>query len=106
MTAAFATSTAVLPRVSVFLSVEEQQSIAQQAAHRLLMSTSAFLQTRLAKRRPIPRMEVMAYMTFCLPSTLVLSTRRMCWNSSPATSDCTGRHQTGLVRTQQTVRQR
>jgi hypothetical protein len=58
------------------------------------MSTSAFLHTRLAKRRPMPRMEVMAYMTFCLPSTLVLSTRRMCWNSSPAMSDCS-RHQVG-----------
>jgi hypothetical protein len=58
--------------------------------HRLRMSTSAFLQTRLEKRRPIPRMAVMAYMTFCLPSTLVLSTRRMCWNSSPARRDCAG----------------
>ncbi len=52
------------------------------------MSTSAFLQTMLANRRPIPLMAVMAYMTFCLPSTLVFSTRRMCWNSSPATRDC------------------
>jgi hypothetical protein len=33
-------------------------------------------------------MEVMANMIFCLPSTLVFSRRRMCWKSSPATSDC------------------
>ena len=79
--------------------------ICQQAAHRLLMSTSAFLHTRLAKRRPIPRMEVMAYMTFCLPSTLVLSTRRMCWNSSPATSDCAGRPKAGWWLMQQDVHQ-
>lgn len=55
--------------------------------HLLRMSTSAFLQTRLEKRRPIPRMAVMAYITFCLPSTLVFSTRRMCWKSSPAMRD-------------------
>jgi len=59
-----------------------------EGTHRLRMSTSAFLQTMLANRRPIPLMAVMAYMTFCLPSTLVFSTRRMCWNSSPATRDC------------------
>ncbi len=59
--------------------------------HRLFMSTSAFLQTTLEKRRPIPRIAVMAYITFSLPSTLVLSTRRMCWNSSPAMRDCAGR---------------
>jgi hypothetical protein len=41
----------------------------------------------LEKRRPIPRMAVMAYITFCLPSTLVFSTRRMCWKSSPAMRD-------------------
>ena len=54
----------------------------------LFMSTSAFLQTMLAKRRPIPLMEVRANMIFCLPSTFVFCTRRMCWNSSFATSDC------------------
>ena len=59
--------------------------------YRLRMSTSAFLQTMLANRRPIPLMAVMAYITFCLPSTLVFSTRRMCWNSSPATRDCEAR---------------
>ena len=46
--------------------------------HRLFMSTSAFLQQMLEKRRPIPRMAVRANMIFCLPSTLVFSTRRMC----------------------------
>ena len=51
------------------------------------MSTSAFLQTILAKRRPIPLMEVRANMIFCFPSTFVLSTRSMCWNSSFATKD-------------------
>ena len=53
----------------------------------LFMSTSAFLQTILAKRRPIPLMEVRANMIFCFPSTFVLSTRSMCWNSSFATKD-------------------
>ena len=53
----------------------------------LFMSTSAFLQTILAKRRPIPLMEVRANIIFCFPSTLVFSTRRMCWKSSFATSD-------------------
>jgi hypothetical protein len=55
----------------------------------LRMSTSPFLQVRLEKRRPIPLMAVRAYITFCLPSTLVFSTRRMCWKSSPAIRDCT-----------------
>ena len=63
--------------------------------YRLRMSTSAFLQTMLANRRPMPLMAVMAYMTFCLPSTLVFSTRRMCWNSSPATRDCRAACQVG-----------
>ncbi len=49
----------------------------------LAMSTSAFLQQMLEKRRPIPLIEVSAYMIFSLPSTLVLSRRRMCWNSMP-----------------------
>jgi hypothetical protein len=53
----------------------------------LFISMSAFLQTMLENRRPIPLMEVMANMIFCLPSTLVFSRRRMCWKSSPATSD-------------------
>lgn len=52
------------------------------------MSTSPFLQARLEKRREIPLMAVMAYMIFCLPSTLVFSTRRMCWKASPAMRDC------------------
>ncbi len=56
--------------------------------YRLLMSTSAFLQTRFANRRPTPLMEVKANMIFCLPSTLVLSTRKICWKSSFAMSDC------------------
>ena len=54
----------------------------------LFMSTSAFLQTMLAKRRPIPLIEVRANMIFCFPSTFVFRTRRMCWKSSFATSDC------------------
>jgi len=54
----------------------------------LFMSTSAFLQTMLANLLPIPLMEVRANMIFCLPSTLVFSTRRMCWNSSFATRAC------------------
>ena len=54
----------------------------------LFMSISAFLHTMLEKRRPIPLIEVMANMIFCLPSTFVFCTRRMCWKSSFATSDC------------------
>ena len=57
-------------------------------AHLLLRSTSAFLQQMLEKRRPIPLMAVRAYMIFCLPSTLVLSTRRMCVKLSLPTRDC------------------
>ena len=49
------------------------------------MSTSAFLQMMLAKRRPIPLIAVRANITFCFPSTLVFWIRRMCWNSSFAT---------------------
>ncbi len=56
--------------------------------YRLLMSTSAFLHTRFANRRPTPLIEVRANMIFCLPSTFVLSTRRICWKSSFAMSDC------------------
>ncbi|KAL0370503.1 UNVERIFIED_CONTAM: hypothetical protein Sangu_0368400 [Sesamum angustifolium] len=52
------------------------------------MSMSAFLHTILAKRRPIPLIEVKANMIFCFPSTLVFCTRRMCWKSSFATTDC------------------
>ena len=44
----------------------------------LFMSTSAFLQTMLAKRRPIPLIEVIANIIFCFPSTFVFCTRRMC----------------------------
>ena len=54
---------------------------------RFFMSTSAFLQQMLAKRRPIPLMEVRAYMIFSLPSTLVFSRRRMCWNSMPTSRE-------------------
>ncbi len=64
------------------------QARAAAAAHLFFMSTSPFLQARLLKRREIPLMAVMAYMIFCLPSTLVFSTRRMCWNASPAMRDC------------------
>lgn len=46
--------------------------------YRLLRSTSAFLQTKLAYRRPIPLISVKAYMIFPPPLTLVLSNRRMC----------------------------
>ncbi len=65
----------------------------EHTTYRLLMSTSAFLQTRFANRRPTPLMEVRANMIFCLPSTLVLSTRRICWKSSFAISDCNHHHQ-------------
>lgn len=58
----------------------------------LFMSTSAFLQTIFAKRRPIPLIEVIANMIFCFPSTFVFCTRRMCWKSSFATSDCQNHH--------------
>lgn len=53
------------------------------------MSTSAFLQTMLANRLPIPLIEVRANIIFCLPSTFVFRTRRICWNSSFATKDYT-----------------
>jgi len=46
--------------------------------HRLLRSTSAFLQTKLAYRRPIPLISVKANMIFPPPLTLVLRRRRMC----------------------------
>jgi len=61
-------------------------------ANLLFMSTSAFLQTMLANRLPIPLIEVRANIMFCLPSTFVFSTRRMCWKSSFATRDCTRNH--------------
>ena len=57
---------------------EARTSVQRDVAHLFFRSTSAFLQTMLENRRPRPLMEVMAYMMFCLPSTLVLSTRRMC----------------------------
>jgi hypothetical protein len=59
--------------------VRPEQAGARRAAHRLLRSTSAFLQAMFEKRRPTPLMEVRANMTLTLPSRLVLSTRRMCW---------------------------
>ena len=62
----------------------------QRPPHRLVRSTSAFLQQMLEKRRPMPLMAVRAYMIFCLPSTLVFSTRRMCVKLSLPTRDCTG----------------
>jgi len=58
----------------------------------LFMSTSAFLQQMLANRLPIPLIEVRANIIFCFPSTLVFSTRRMCWKSSFATRDCKQNH--------------
>ena len=59
--------------------INKRKSI--QSIYRLVTSTSAFLHTAVAKRRPIPLMEVRAYTIFFFPSMLVLSTRRMCWNS-------------------------
>jgi len=50
--------------------------------HRLLRSTSAFLQTMLAYRRPTPLISVKAYMILRFPSTLVLSRRRMCYGGN------------------------
>ena len=57
-------------------------------AYRLVRSTSAFLHTKFEYRRPTPLILVNAYMTFCLPSTLVLRRRRMNWkfDFSPVTS--------------------
>jgi len=46
-------------------------------AYRLFRSTSAFLQTRLEYRRPTPLILVKAYITFCLPSTLVFRRRKI-----------------------------
>merc|ERR1719382_1386640 len=46
---------------------------------RLFISMSHFLHTMLEKRRPMPRIAVSAYITFCRPSTFVLHIRRMCW---------------------------
>ncbi len=57
-------------------------------ANLLFRSTSAFLHTTLAKRRPTPLMAVRAKTIFCLPSMFVLSTRRMCWKSSCCTKAC------------------
>ena len=70
----------------------------------LFKSTSAFLQTILANRRPIPckwlfvnqfitmndqltLIAVNANITFLLPSMFVFITRRMCWNLSGITYD-------------------
>jgi len=67
----------------------------------LFMSTSAFLQTMLANRLPIPLIEVRANIIFCLPSTFVFSTRRMCWKSSFATTDCNQDHiKSSILQTQ------
>ena len=62
-------------------------------AYRLFRSISAFLQTKLEYRRPTPLILVKAYMTFCLPSTLVLRRRKMNWkfDLSPLTSDMMGK---------------
>jgi hypothetical protein len=43
----------------------------------LCASIPAFLRAMLAKRRPTPLIEVKAYMTFLLPSMLVLQIRKM-----------------------------
>ena len=83
-------------------------------SYRLFKSTSAFLQTKLEYLLPTPLILVRAYMTyevapvsppcpsrkglcakcrtFCLPSTLVLSRRKMNWkfDFSPDTSDMMG----------------
>lgn len=48
------------------------------STYRLLRSTSAFLQTKLEYRRPIPLISVKANMIFPPPLTLVLRRRRMC----------------------------
>jgi hypothetical protein len=47
--------------------------------HRLLRSTSAFLQTKLEYRRPTPLISVKANIIFRFPSTLVFSKRRICY---------------------------
>lgn len=46
-------------------------------SYRLFRSTSAFLQTKLEYRRPTPLILVKAYITFCLPSTLVFRRRKI-----------------------------
>ncbi|CDJ68784.1 hypothetical protein ENH_00058130 [Eimeria necatrix] len=43
---------------------------------------SAFLQIKVLILLPIPRIAVRAITTFSRPSTLVFSTRRMCWKSA------------------------
>jgi len=53
----------------------------------LLRSTSAFFNTMLENRLPIPLMAVIANMTLRLPSILVLRIRKMCWNFSGMTKD-------------------
>jgi hypothetical protein len=67
--------------------MRDSRSAADSSPARLFTSTSAFLQARMAKRRPTPRMAVMAYGIFCLPSTFVFTIRRMCWKSSDIMSD-------------------
>ena len=77
-----------IPRFTLYLRFSDTTKSKNQP-YRLFMSMSAFLHTRLAKRRPIPLILVKAYMTFCLPSTLVLRIRRMYWNFlSSKTSAC------------------
>jgi hypothetical protein len=62
-------------------------SSAEHSPARFCMSTSPFLHAKFEKRRPIPRMFVMAYMILLRPSTLVFRTRRMCVKWSGAMRD-------------------
>lgn len=64
-----------------------QTSSSVHSPARLFKSTSAFFNTMLEKRLPIPLMAVMANITLRLPSMLVLRIRRMCWNFSGMTKD-------------------
>lgn len=67
----------------------------------LFRSTSAFFNTMLEKRLPIPLMAVMANMTLRLPSMLVLRIRKMCWNFSGMTKDWKQKQNGKKVRSRQ-----
>jgi hypothetical protein len=73
-----------------------QQWFITRASHRLLWSTSAFLQMRLENRRPTPGTLVSAYMTLMRPSMLVL---RILWRARAHAHVC--KHLVSSVNQQQ-----
>jgi hypothetical protein len=69
------------------MSIKFSMSSAEHSPARLAMFTSPFLHAKFEKRRPIPRILVMAYIILFLPSTLVFRTRKICVKWSGAIND-------------------